>query len=178
MLQNGGTMEERIFLISTIIRFTDKETVFASAQYSPRQMFEQPLLFTVVSKEKAKLSKFLQYSVCPERDSSVPWGPNSFNFFHFFWQNTMLGPPPPVPHTYSLLLHQISLDDYFSWAHDTHVINLSCGKYSFEPDATCNRTYLWKEYIFGHQKIPLLMGGSFSRHGYQLHAPDYNAFCL
>ena len=67
MLQNGGAMEERTFFISTIIRSTDKETVFASVQYSPRQMFGQPLLFTVVSKEKAKLSKFLQYSCLPKK---------------------------------------------------------------------------------------------------------------
>ena len=42
-----------------------------------------------------------------------------------------------------------------------------CGKYTLKTNTIRNRKKLSKVNIFGHQKIPLLMGGSFSRYGHQ-----------
>ena len=52
----------------------------------------------------------------------------------------------------TLTLHQcvkkVVLDFWYF-----HVVHLSCGNYSFEPNTTHNRTYLCKENIIWHQKI-------------------------
>ena len=73
------------------------------------------------------------------------------------------------------------MEHHWSCAYHTkyfHVVNWSCWHYSvYQILLITGHSYASKNIIW-HQKIPLLVGESFSRHGHQLYASDFNVSCL